>query len=268
MPATLLRTSRGLSLLAPVTIGLLVALQTYGADTLTPGLPVLSDARAIPTLRETSPLAPPGWALQYDQPFLSSAALQDFLMSDQEAWVFTPGNPRGALELTKQSAYLPPLRSPVNIALLADRQFGDFILECDLLQTGREYGHRDMCLFFGFQNPTNFYYVHLATRADENAHNVFIVRDAPRTKIAKMTTSGVEWGLNVWHHVRVERRVAQGTIQVWFDDLSDPVMTAQDKTFTSGGIGFGSFDDTGRIANIRVWAPTMEAAKTSFFRRP
>ena len=189
-------------------------------------------------------------------------------MTDPAAWILAPGNPRGALELKAQSNYQPAVRSPANIALIANRQFGDFILECDLLQSGKEYGHRDMCLFFGFQNPTNFYYVHIATAADDHAHNIFIVQNAPRTKIARETTSGVNWGLEVWHRVRLERRVADGTIKVWFDDFTQPIMSAEDKTFGSGAIGFGSFDDTGRAANIRVWAPSMQRTPTGFFKRP
>ena len=35
--------------------------------------------------------------------------------------------------------------------------------------------------------------------ADDHAHNVFIVNGAPRTKIAKRTTSGVDWGKVVFH---------------------------------------------------------------------
>jgi len=247
-----------------------VWLSTAGrcADGAAPGLPVLSESQAVPALRTASPSAPTGWTLQYEQRFLSAAALKDFAMTDPSAWIFTPGTPQGALELAKQSQYSPPVRSPVNIALIADRQFGDFILECDFLQTGREYGHRDMCIFFGLQNPTNFYYAHIATAADDHAHNVFIVKNAPRTKIAKKTTQGVNWGLNVWHRVRLERRAGDGTIQVWFDDLSEPIMIAEDPAFSAGHIGFGSFDDTGRVANIRIWAPSLERKKTEFFKRP
>jgi hypothetical protein len=222
----------------------------------------------VPALRIASPPPPAGWALQYEQRFLSVSALTDFVMTDPSSWTFAPGTPQGTLELAEQSHYSPPVRSPVNIALLADRQFGDFILECDLQQTGREYGHRDMCLFFGLQNPTNFYYVHIATAADDHAHNVFIVKNAPRTKIARKTTEGVNWGLNVWHRVRLERRAGDGTIKVWFDDLSEPIMTAEDTSFSTGHIGFGSFDDTGRVASIRIWAPGMEREKTEFFQRP
>jgi hypothetical protein len=29
-------------------------------------------------------------------------------------------------------------------------------------------------------------------------------------------------------------------------------MTAEDKTFPTGHVGFGSFDDTGRFRNVRV----------------
>ncbi|MBW8883948.1 MAG: hypothetical protein JF612_04050, partial [Planctomycetia bacterium] len=34
------------------------------------------------------------------------------------------------------------------------------------------------------------------------------------------------------------------TIEIYFDDLQKPVMTANDKTFAYGRIGLGTFDDT------------------------
>ena len=44
-------------------------------------------------------------------------------------------------------------------------------------------------------------------------------------------------------------------------------MVAKDKTFGAGYVGFGSFDDTGMAANIRVWAPAVQTKRTEFFRR-
>ena len=202
--------------------------------------------------------------LLYEQKFDSAKALKDFIMSDTKAWRFSPSN---ALELTKQSEYKPIVRSPVNIALIADKVFEDFVLEVDLMQTGREYGHRDMCLFFGFQTPTNFYYTHIATAADANAHNIFIVNGKPRTNIAKKTTKGVNWGLGIWHKVRLERTLADGVIRVFFDDMKEPIMVAEDKTFGAGYIGFGSFDDTGMLDNIRIHGPKVETKKAGFFRK-
>ncbi|MEK7677918.1 MAG: hypothetical protein AAB676_18975 [Verrucomicrobiota bacterium] len=214
------------------------------------------------------PALPAGYRLLYEQDFEKPAALADFVLADASAWKVARDRKGAALELVAQSKYSPPVRSPVNIALIADKVFGDFILEADLIQTGREYGHRDMCLFFGFQEPSKFYYAHIATAADDHAHNVFIVKDAPRTKIAKETTKGVNWGLEVWHKVRLERKASDGSIKVYFDDLTKPIMVAEDKTFASGYIGFGSFDDTGKVDNIKIWGPVVETKKTGFFAKP
>ena len=210
---------------------------------------------------------PAGYKLLYEQKFDKPDVLKHFAMTDPAAWRIADTNDQRALELTRQSKYQPAVRSPVNIALIADKVFTDFVLEADLIQTGREYGHRDMCLFYGVQNPTNFYYTHIATAADPNAHNVFIVKNAPRKNIAKETTKGANWGLNVWHKVRLERDTKAGAIRVYFDDLSKPIMIAEDKNFMSGYIGFGSFDDTGMIDNIRIWGPAVEEKKTDFYTR-
>lgn len=218
------------------------------------------------TLPSIAADAPAGYKLAYEQKFDSAIALQDFRFTDPKAWGYAKTNDISALALMKQSQYKPVVRSPVNIALIADRMFGDFVLEADLIQTGKEYGHRDMCLFFGFQSPTNFYYTHIATAADNNAHNIFVVNNAPRTNIAKETTKGVNWGLGVWHKVRLERNVAAGSIKVYFDDMTKPIMTTEDKTFGAGQIGFGSFDDTGMVDNIRIWSPSVETKKTGFFK--
>jgi hypothetical protein len=215
-------------------------------------------------VRTASPI-PADFKLVYKQNFQGTEVLKDFVASDPKAWQLAKTNSNAALALAKQSDYKPLVRSPVNITLLAERVLGDFVLEADLIQTGKEYGHRDMCLFFGFQSPTNFYYAHIATAADDHAHNIFIVNGAPRTKIAQRTTKGVNWGLGVWHKVRLERRLASGTVKVYFDDLEHPIMEAEDKTFGAGQIGFGSFDDTGMVDNIRVWAPSIDAKHTSNF---
>jgi hypothetical protein len=221
---------------------------------------------AAPLLAADAPV-PSGYKLLYQQDFQRPDAINDFVMTDPAAWKMSRTNNQQALELVKQSNYKPIVRSPLNIAVIADRVFGDFVLEADFMQTGREYGHRDMCIFYGMQNPTNFYYTHIATAADPNAHNIFIVKNAPRKNIANETTQGVNWGLNVWHKVRLERDTKEGTIKVYFDDLSRPIMLAEDKNLTSGYIGFGSFDDTGMVDNVRIWGPSMEMKKITFFSR-
>ena len=205
---------------------------------------------------------PSGYKLLYEQKFEEPDALRQFQMTDAKAWKYSKEEKGGALELVAQSKYKPEVRSPVNIALIKDKVFGDFILEADLIQTGREYGHRDMCLFFGFQNPKQFYYAHIATKADPNAHNIFIVKNEPRKNIAKTTTTGVNWGLNIWHKVKLERKVSDGSIKVYFDDMTIPIMVAENKNFGPGFIGFGSFDDTGKVDNVKIWGPELGEKKS------
>ena len=210
---------------------------------------------------------PRGYNLLYKQSFTGLEDLRDFVMTDAKAWAITTTNGITALDLVTQSKYTPAYRSPFNIALVADSVFTDFVLEADLMQTGKEYGHRDMCLFFGVQDPSHFYYAHVATAADDHAHNIFIVKDAPRIKIARQTTKGVNWGLGIWHKVRLEHKGSDGSVKVFFDDMTKPIMTAEDTTFKSGYVGFGSFDDTGMVDNIKIWGPSAETKKTEFFQR-
>lgn len=212
-----------------------------------------------------SAAVPVGYQLLYQQDFKDTEAEKQFVFTDPSAWKVAGEKFERALELVKQSEYEPAVRSPFNIALLAGQQFGDFILEADLRQTGREYGHRDMCLFFGLQDPAHFYYVHMASVMDDHAHNVFIVNNEPRVKISSRTTEGVKWGQD-WHHVRLERKVKEGTVKVFFDDMDTPIMTAKDSTFGAGYIGFGSFDDTGKVKNIKIWGPKSVDEKAEFYQ--
>lgn len=208
---------------------------------------------------------PEDYRLLYSQDFAAADAIKDFVMTDSSAWTLSTADGKSALELTKQSKYKPRYRSPLNIALLGGKVFGDCVVEADCLQTGKEYGHRDMVFVFGFQDPANYYYAHIATKADDHANQIFIVKEAPRLKISRQSNAGNNWGLNVWHHVRLERSVSTGSIKVFFDDMAQPIMTAEDKSFGPGWIGFGSFDDTGKISNIKVWGQSAEARQAPEF---
>lgn len=179
------------------------------------------------------------------------SATEAFDLSDPEAFEWSERF-GGGLALTGRADYAPPHRSPLAIALLDGVEFRSFELEADLLQSGREYGHRDLCLFLGFEAPDRFYYVHMATTPDQNAHNVFLVDGAPRRNLIPPRGRGVDWGQEEWHHVRLVRDVDAGTIRVWFDDMETPVLEAEDRTLEWGRVGFGSFDDEGMIRDLRI----------------
>ncbi len=191
---------------------------------------------------------PHGFELVYSQSFEAPSSLDDLIFTDARAWAHSAED--GALELRGGSEYAPPHRSPLNIALLRDLVVGDFVLEIEAKQTGREYGHRDLCFFFGFEAPDRFYYSHVATSPDPRAHNVFLVDRAARAPTTEVPERGVDWGTDVWRTIRLER--LDGVIRVFFDGAL--ILESRDTTIAAGRLGVGSFDDTGRFRNLRVWA--------------
>jgi hypothetical protein len=171
--------------------------------------------------------------------------------TDPHAWKVVDTKQGKVYSQFQQSKYSPPHRSPLNFSLLKDITVADFVLETKVQSTVKDYGHRDMCLVFGYQDPSHFYYVHLGKKTDEHANQIFIVNEAPRTKISTKTTPGTNWD-DEWHRVKIVRRVDDGTIDVYFDDMKTPVMTAVDKKFTWGRVGLGSFDDTGNWDDVKL----------------
>ena len=179
---------------------------------------------------------------------------------DANAWKVSSVGGSKVYSQFKQSKVKNPVRSPFNRSLIKDTVVGSFTLDVRLQSTIKDYGHRDMCLFFGYQDPAHLYYVHLGKKMDDHANNIFIVNNKPRTKISKTTTAGTNWDDN-WHHARVGRDGDRGTISVYFDDMAKPVMTAVDKTFSWGQVGLGSFDDTGNFDEVYLFGDAVKPGK-------
>ncbi len=201
--------------------------------------------------------------------FLKFLLLEDFSAGsarwkpgDAKAWKVEETEKGPAYRLFGKSKYQPPVRSPHNIALLKDVKVSDFVLTAKVRSTTRDYGHRDVCLFFGYQDPSHFYYVHFGKKTDNAANQIFLVNGAPRLKISDKTTAGTPW-TDGWHTLRVERNIERGTIRTFFDNMKEPVMTATDKRFTWGQIGIGSFDDTADFAEIQLEGVVVNNKKPS-----
>lgn len=183
-----------------------------------------------------------------ERPLQITVDSDDWQMTDPEAWSLS----KGTLNLMqKKSRYQPPVRSPLHIAWYQPEEFGDFQLDVEILSTEKDYNHRDACLFFGYQSPSEFYYVHLGKRTDPHANQIFIVNNAARKKISLTTTEGTPWD-DQWHRIRLQRDIETGDIAVYFDNMKEPVMTAKDKSFGKGRIGVGSFDDTAEFKNLVI----------------
>ena len=147
--------------------------------------------------------------------------------------------------------YQPPHRSPHNIALIKDLELTDFVMFFRVKSTKDTGAHRDCCALFCYQDPAHFYYVHLGAKPDPHSGQIMIVNDAPRVALTD-NAKPVPWD-DQWHWVKVVRDSAEGTIEVYFDDMENPLMRAVDQTFPKGRVGIGSFDDMNNFDDIRIY---------------
>src|SRR5437016_14669781 len=69
--------------------------------------------------------------------------------TDKAAWRITRRDDRHqrVLEQFRESQYQPPVRSPLNIALVRGHDLADFVMDVAVRSTGRDYGPRRLRLF-------------------------------------------------------------------------------------------------------------------------
>jgi hypothetical protein len=210
--------------------------------------------------------ADPAPKVLYESDLAGPKAIEGFAFPDPAAWRIVDRDGTKVLEQHQNAKYKPPFRSPTNFCLVEGKKFGDFTMDVECEQTSKEYGHRDMVFVFGLQSPSQFYYAHVATKGDDHANQIFIVNEDARKKITSAGNAGNDWGKpGTWKKVRIERKVADGSIKVYFDDMTKPIMEATDKSFGAGHLGFGTFDDTCRVRKVTVRGTAAEDAPAPKF---
>jgi glucose/arabinose dehydrogenase len=155
----------------------------------------------------------------------------------------------------------PGPRRPFEYAVLSKGpEFGSVRIDGEVrLDTPVEITNRDVIIMFGYRSDTRFYYAHLSTDNTIYPHNgIFVVNDADRLRIDDQWDEARSVGALPaitdadWHRIRVTHCAGTGEIAVYLDGSDVPLMTAVDKTFDSGRVGFGSFDNIGRLRDLRV----------------
>ena len=147
------------------------------------------------------------------------------------------------------------VRAPTEWSLWAGREVSSFEFSGRLrCHTDPSTPVRDMCVFFHFQDPTHFYYVHFAGSSD-GVHNIIgLVNGADRVKINAEPAGASVFRLTdrEWHSFKVVCDAATGEIRAYLDDMTAPILTARDRTLGRGLVGVGSFDDTGAFDDLEL----------------
>jgi hypothetical protein len=173
--------------------------------------------------------------------------------TDPKAWKITEMDRQGKVyDQHRQSNYKPTHRSPSNLSLLKDIVVGDFVLLVKARSTAvKAGGHRDCCIFFGYQDDEHFYYAHQGLVRDAISNQLLKVDKGPRKSIGQ-TNAGSAWD-DGWHQIKLVRRVKEGTIELYFDDMKKPAKTAVDKDFAWGLIGLGCFGETVQWDDVKLY---------------
>ncbi|MEI5525001.1 PQQ-dependent sugar dehydrogenase [Streptomyces brasiliscabiei] len=165
--------------------------------------------------------------------------------------------------LAEAGVQRPGPRRPFEYAVLTagPAAYGDVRIDAEVrIDTPVDTPNRDVIIVFDHQSDTRFSYVHLSQDNTIYPHNgVFVVDDADRLRVDDQWngTTGAPPAVTdtAWHKVRVVRCATTGEIAVYVDGSKRPLMTAVDTTLASGRVGFGSFDNTGRLRGLRVSSP-------------
>lgn len=196
-------------------------------------------------------LSVPHLAAELVRPLQNPEAWQ---FGDQSAWTWSDEGGTRVLSLHRQQNFKPKVRSPFNLAWLSTPEWKSFTLTVEARLTKFDASNNDLCIAFGRQDETRFYYAHLGVRADGVHHQIHLVDHADRRAITATRTTGTPWKPGIWHRLKIVHDATAGKITVYFDDMEQTVLTAEDKTLTHGWIGLGSFDDLGQFRNLEIRA--------------
>ncbi|HOD80675.1 MAG: hypothetical protein BWX88_00191 [Planctomycetes bacterium ADurb.Bin126] len=191
------------------------------------------------------------FAPAYKEDFQQATDLGPWKPLDAGSWKIASAGGNKFLSLHKPGKYKPPVPSPRHLAFLSENYFKSFVLDLRMQSTSPPSDHRSLVVAFAYQDPAQYYYVELGPKAEGDAHSIFVVDGRPSVSIAEKRHPGIQWD-DKWHHVRIVRIAEDGRIEVYFDDMDNPIMTANDQRLEIGLIGVGSFEDLGNFDDIQI----------------
>jgi hypothetical protein len=165
-----------------------------------------------------------------------------------EDWQILAEGPNHYLHMLRSRPPGVP-RRPLQFALLKGPKVGSFEFRTRLRRQ-----QRSLIVVFNYVDTLHFYYVHLSvdTGTKQPVHNgVFIVNGEPRKRIAGLNAESALPNMD-WHTARIVRDASSGLIEVFMDGSRTSLFSVEDRTFTCGQVGIGSFDETGDFDDVEL----------------
>lgn len=193
-------------------------------------------------------------ALLIGSPFVSSAAIvisEDFSSSASNFTAISGGTwtvNAGDYLLSSPAAGTTP-GVLANISVHNTSVSGDFTLGTTVRITGTTQVWDDAAVIFGYQDANNYYYLSLNESNNTTAKGVFKVVSGSPAEIVDLSASIVS---DTDHVVEIQRNGSSILVLI---DGSEAASTT-DSTFTSGKVGFGSYNDGAAFGDLVVTTPS------------
>ncbi len=200
----------------------------------------------------------------YAQNFNSSKSIDDFEFADASKWIISKNGKTGkTLKCTGPGSYSNPLQGPSVLTILKNIEVGDFVLELDVQQNGKDFGLLDFCILYGIKDANHYNYAQISAKADKDNHNIFTLNGSEPIRIGEKLDQGVLWGVDEWHHVKVERNMTEKSVKVYFNEQL--IIETPNDISDYGFIGFGSTKSALKMDNIKLSAPSFNQNQTTIF---
>ncbi|MEE9368999.1 MAG: hypothetical protein V3V05_09065 [Pontiella sp.] len=184
-------------------------------------------------------------------PIKLADALDQLELLDSNHWKIGEVEGRRCLILETPGEQRPPVRRPSEFALYkSDTAIGEFTVEA-ATRMPEAIKNRDICLIFGYQDDTHFYYAHISSNSDNMFHNIIMRVDGDSRTRINLEVDPEPRLFNGWRSIKVQH-LPNGDIRVFVDDPGKPVMTAKDTTYPVGKVGFGAFDDRAAFDTLSI----------------
>ena len=181
-------------------------------------------------------------------------SLNDYQFTDQSHWLITKNGESGKdLKCVFDFNDVPNEYFPSEVAFLTNRLYGDFIMEFDYLQKNREFTIRDICVLFGYQDSTHYYFAQAASKDGKYNHNIFKVENDRPVKIGESKNRGVIWNYQKWSHIVVVRKIEVPLLELYID--GELILSSSSDNGSEGKLGFGTYGSGFKIDNLKVWVP-------------
>jgi len=197
-----------------------------------------------------------GYHVAFNEGF-GDKSKSNFIFSDSTRWLITKnGTPGKDIKCTSPKTDLTVATHPTQYAIIKDVMAGDFVMEFDFMQKGRDFTLRDVCVLYAFKDSSNYSFVQAASEETKLSHNVFVPQAGSWRKVGKATNKGFVWAYEKWHAIRVVRQTLNHTLELYIDNIL--VVSTNADTDGVGQLGIGTYGSDFKIDNLKVWMPEMK----------